>query len=65
VTGASGRTGALVVSQLLKLGDVFEVRAVVRSAQVGGSDRPGSWQASDRYNSIRIGAETQGLASQL
>lgn len=32
VTGASGKTGALCVSQLLKLGDTFDVRAAVRSA---------------------------------
>lgn len=33
VTGASGKTGALVVSQLLKLTDQYEVRTLVRSTQ--------------------------------
>jgi uncharacterized protein YbjT (DUF2867 family) len=33
VTGASGKTGALVVAQLLKMPEVFAVRAVIRSAQ--------------------------------
>lgn len=34
VTGASGKTGALVVSELLKLVDKFEVRVTIRSDQV-------------------------------
>jgi hypothetical protein len=35
VTGASGKTGALVVSELLKLVDNFEVRVTIRNDQVG------------------------------
>lgn len=34
VTGASGKTGALVVQQLLKYPEVFDVRVAVRSDKV-------------------------------
>jgi uncharacterized protein YbjT (DUF2867 family) len=34
VTGASGKTGALVVQQLLKLSSEFEVAVAVRSDKV-------------------------------
>jgi dihydrodipicolinate reductase len=37
VTGASGKTGALVVQQMLKLPDKFEVAVAVRSDKVNTS----------------------------
>lgn len=45
VTGASGKTGALVVSQCLKLPDQFLVRTVVRSAAVG--EQPAGAETTD------------------